>query len=148
MTHSITTTGSCRCGAVAFELRAEPIITTACHCTGCQKMTASAFSLTALVLAEHFVVTRGTPVTGGLRGATRHLFCPDCLTWVFTRPDGNDSVIGVRSTLLENPERFRPFMETWTSEKLSWAATGAAHSFERFPEPHEYAALAEKYSQH
>ncbi|NVZ99105.1 GFA family protein [Pseudomonas gingeri] len=147
MTHSITTMGSCRCGGVAFELRAQPITTSACHCTGCQKMAASAFSLTALMLAEHFVITRGVPVAGGLRGATQHLFCPDCLTWICTRPEGNDAVIGVRSALLENPENFRPFMETWTSEKLSWAVTGAAHSFERFPEPHEYAALAEKYRQ-
>jgi len=147
MTHSVFASGSCRCGQVAFELRAQPIITTACHCTGCQKMSASAFSLSALVLDEQFVITQGEPVIGGLHGATRHYFCPHCLSWLFTRPEGNEAVVGVRSSLLDNPRQFAPFMETWTGEKLPWASTGAVHDFEGFPEPQDFAALAQQYAQ-
>ncbi|MBV6748920.1 GFA family protein [Pseudomonas chlororaphis] len=147
MSHSVFASGSCRCGQVAFELRARPIITTACHCSGCQKMSASAFSLSALVLDEQFVVTQGEPVIGGLHGATRHYFCPHCLSWLFTRPAGNESVVGMRSSLLDNPRQFAPFIETWTCEKLPWASTGAVHDFEEFPEPQDFAALAQQYAQ-
>ena len=38
--------GGCRCGRVRLRVEAPPLITMACHCTGCQRMSASAFSLT------------------------------------------------------------------------------------------------------
>ena len=49
--------GSCRCNRVRFSVSQPPVITMACHCTGCQKMTASAFSLSALIPASAFTVT-------------------------------------------------------------------------------------------
>ena len=33
--------GGCRCGQVRFRIDGGPLITMACHCTGCQRMTAS-----------------------------------------------------------------------------------------------------------
>ncbi|MGA8135831.1 MAG: GFA family protein [Pseudomonas gingeri] len=147
MSRPVFAYGSCRCGQVAFELHAPPIITTACHCTGCQKMSASAFSLSALVPNEQFVITQGEPVIGGLHGTTRHYFCPHCLSWLFTRPAGNEAIIGVRSSLLDNPRQFAPFIETWTREKLPWVTTGAVHGFEAFPESQDFITLAQQYAQ-
>lgn len=141
----MTLTGTCRCARVAFEAHCPPVMTLACHCSGCQKMSASAFSLTSLLPADQFVVTQGSPVIGGLHGATRQYFCPHCLTWLFTRPAGLDAFVGVRSSLLENPERYRPFMETWTREKLPWVSSGASVSYEAFPDPQDYPALMARY---
>jgi hypothetical protein len=125
--------GGCRCGRVRFRVDGEPLITMACHCTGCQRMTASAFSLSSLHPSGAFEVTAGSPVIGGLRGATRHYFCPDCMSWLFTRPEGMSAFVNVRSTMLDDTRGYRPFVETYTSEKLVWATTGAARSFETFP---------------
>ena len=72
--------GECRCGRVRFRVAGEPLMTMACHCTGCQRMTGSAFSLSSLYPADAFQVTAGEPILGGLREETRHFFCPDCLT--------------------------------------------------------------------
>lgn len=121
-------------------------MTSACHCSGCQKMTSSAFSLTALFATSDFLVTQGEPVIGGLRGATRHFFCPQCLGWLFSRPAGIDDYVGVRSSLLEDARRYAPFMETWTREKLPWAYTGARVSFEGFPDPQAYPALMARFA--
>ena len=52
--------GSCRCEQVQFEVTAPPLMTMACHCRGCQKMTGSAFSLSAAIPTEGFRVTRGS----------------------------------------------------------------------------------------
>ena len=41
--------------------------------------------------------------------------------------------VKVRSTMLEDAPVYRPFIETYTDEKLGWAETGAEHSFEKFP---------------
>jgi hypothetical protein len=39
--------GGCRCGRTTIEISKPPLMASACHCSGCQKMTSSAFSLTA-----------------------------------------------------------------------------------------------------
>jgi hypothetical protein len=94
-------TGKCRCGQVQFTVNSEPLITMACHCTGCQRMTASAFSLSALYPSNRFKITSGEPVIGGLRGATRHYFCAYCMSWLFTRPEGMDEFVNVRVTMMD-----------------------------------------------
>jgi hypothetical protein len=119
----------------------------ACHCTGCQRMTASAFSLSAGFPSEGFTVTKGEPVIGGLHGATRHYFCRYCMSWMFTRAEGFDWFVNVRATMLDDPSWFTPFIETWTSEKLPWATTPAAHSFEKVPPFEEFERLAEEFAQ-
>src|SRR5262249_9996757 len=82
--------GGCLCGEVRFRISAPPLLTMACHCTGCQKLSASAFSLTMAVPSEGFAVTRGEPVVGGLHGPHRQLYCPHCKNWIFTQPHGLD----------------------------------------------------------
>lgn len=138
--------GECRCGRVRFQVRGAPILTMACHCTGCQRMTASAFSLSSLYPSSHFEVTEGEPVIGGLHGATRHFFCPHCMSWLFTRPEGLDDFVNVRATMLDDARGFTPFIETYTSEALPWARTPAAHSFEKFPPIERYAGLVEEFA--
>ena len=139
--------GGCRCGEVRFVVRSEPLITMACHCTGCQRMTASAFSLSALHHSTTFEVVQGEPVIGGLHGATRHFFCPHCMSWLFTRPEGLDDLINVRATMLDDAEGFTPFMETYTGEALPWAKTPAVHSFETLPPMELYPELLEEFAQ-
>lgn len=140
--------GSCRCGQVEFEVSAPPLLTMACHCRGCQKMTASAFSLSVAVPADGFRLITGDPVIGGLHGASRHYFCPSCMSWLFTRPEGMEAFVNVRSTLLDERNWDVPFIETCTSEKLPWASTPAKHSYERFPPPEDYETLVAEYCAH
>lgn len=139
--------GGCRCGQVRFRASGAPLITMACHCTGCQKMSASAFSLSSLYPAAAFEVTAGEPVIGGLHGSPRHFFCPHCMSWMFTRPDEVGDVVNVRATLFDDTSGYAPFMETYTVEKLPWAATGATHSFERFPEPQDYPPMLKAFAE-
>ena len=139
--------GSCRCERVCFSVSAAPVMTMACHCTGCQKMSSSAFSLSALIPASAFTVNQGCPVIGGLHGADRHYFCPHCMSWLFTRPHGIDEFVNVRATLLDNANSYVPFMETWTREKLPWVSTPAVESFEQLPEPQAFARLLQAYAE-
>src|SRR3546814_4064747 len=102
----------CRCGALRFRINAPPMLTGGWHCTGCQRMTGSAFSLTVTVPGEGFTVTKGEPVIGGLHGEVRHHHCPHCLSWVFTRPpEGPMTFVNVRATMLDDPGWFVPFVE-------------------------------------
>ncbi|WP_445423276.1 GFA family protein [Arhodomonas aquaeolei] len=144
---SIKVKGYCRCGRVEFEVRTKPLITMACHCTGCQRMTSSAFSLSSLFPSAAFSIKSGDPVIGGLHGSTRHFFCGYCMSWLFTRPESMDEFVNVRSTMLEDSRSYRPFIETCTDEKLEWAFTGAEHSFGKFPPMDEFPELIRKFSE-
>jgi len=75
-----------------------PLLAMACHCTGCQRMSASAFSLSAAIPTAGFAVLKGEPVLGGLHGAAHHYFCPHCMSWVFTRAGRLRSPATPRST--------------------------------------------------
>ena len=139
--------GGCRCDKVRFRVTAPPLLTMACHCTGCQRMSASAFSLSAAIPSEGFVVTAGEPAIGGLHGAARHYGCPRCMSWMFTRPEGMNWFVNLRPTMLDDPSWFTPFVETYTREKLPWATTPAVHSFEAIPAMDAYEGLIRAYAQ-
>ena len=138
--------GGCRCGQVRLRVSAPPLLTLACHCTGCQTMSASAFSLSVAIPAAVFAVTQGEPVIGGLHGAARHYFCPHCMSWMFTRMEGLDDFVNLRPTMLDDHSWFAPFAETYVSEKLPWAATGAAHSFAKFPAMEAFGGLIQEFA--
>jgi hypothetical protein len=138
--------GGCRCGKVRLRITVPPLLTMACHCTGCQRMSSSAYSLSIAVPAQGFHVS-GETVQGGLRGGTRHMFCPSCLTWMYTHPEGMDAFVNVRPTMLDDPSWFVPFIETYTCEGLPWARTPALHAYERFPEMSAYEGLLRDFAE-
>lgn len=109
-------------------------------------MTSSSHSLSALFPDAAFSITQGETVIGGLHGSTRHFFCGHCMSWLFTRPEGLDEFVNIRPAMLDEVESFAPFIETFVSEKLHFAETGAPRRFERFPEPNEFASLVQAYA--
>jgi hypothetical protein len=135
------------CGQVRMRISAPPIITMACHCTGCQKLSASAFSLTAMIPGAAFEVTKGEPAIGALHGASRYFYCPNCLNWLFTRPAGMDAFVNVRPTMFDVTTWSTPYIESFTSENLPWAKTSAVYSYDRFPAPADYARLMQEYAE-
>jgi len=138
--------GSCRCGRVKVRVTKQPLITCACHCHGCQKMSASAFSLTTMFPSDGFEVIEGETVIGGMRGPRLlHNHCPWCLSWMFTRIADRDDFVNVRPTMFDNPVWAHPYMETMVSERLPFGETGAVESFDAFPEAEDYERLMAAY---
>jgi len=42
-------TGGCQCGAIRYEITEAPQLVYTCHCTDCQRLTSSAFSMAIVV---------------------------------------------------------------------------------------------------
>ncbi len=140
--------GGCRCGNLRFRVTAPPIMTSVCHCTGCQRMTGGAFSTTAMIPVDGFEVIAGAPVIGGLKGPEiHHQHCPDCLSWVYTTFGDGVPILNLRATMLDDTSWFVPFVESYVCEKLPWAEVGATHSFDQFPPPERRAALAAEFAE-
>ena len=139
-------TGHCRCGETQVRITEAPLLAMACHCTGCQTMSASAYSLSLAIPESGFVVTAGEPVIGGLHGPVRHYFCPRCMSWMFTRPQ-EGGYVNLRPTMLDDHRWFEPYVEFWTEEKLGGAATAAVHSYPRTPAVEDIPRLVAEYAQ-
>ncbi|MGX7896268.1 GFA family protein [Tsuneonella sp. HG222] len=138
--------GGCRCGKVRFRITQEPLVTGVCHCRGCQRMTASAFSTTLTLPADALEIVAGEPVEGGMHGdLARHHHCDWCKSWLFTRMPPELGAVNVRATMLDDAGWFVPFMETQTAEKLPWVTIPAQRSYERFPDSSEFSGLIEAY---
>ena len=141
--------GGCRCDALRFRITAPPMLTAACHCTGCQKMTGSAYSLSVTVPAEGFALLSGEAVVGGLRGPqVHHHHCSSCMSWVYTTVEGMDFFVNVRATMLDDARWFRPYLECWTSEALPWARIDAPRVHPTMPsEMSEYQTLIAEFAE-
>ncbi|MFV1495915.1 GFA family protein [Phaeobacter sp. JH20_02] len=126
-------TGACLCGAVQLHVTASPLLTLACHCRDCQKLAASAYSLTVMFPAEAVTVT-GELVQGGKHSEERkHYYCPTCLSFVLSRLKAAPERVNLRASLLNDLTWFTPFVEVMTEDKQPWATVPAAHSYTRFP---------------
>jgi hypothetical protein len=141
------TEGGCRCGRVRLRVTGAPLFTAACHCRGCQQMSASAFSLSSCYLSGGFELLSGEPVIGGVHGPDRHYFCPHCMSWLYTRPAGMDDIFNVRTTQLDVPPTEPPYIETYVSSALPWAKTGASHSFLEFPPMERFSELMKSFAE-
>jgi hypothetical protein len=79
-------TGGCQCGALRYEIIQAPHIVCTCHCTDCQRMTSSAFSIALVLQAGAFRLVRGEPkavqrVADSGRVTTRWV-CSECGSWI------------------------------------------------------------------
>lgn len=138
--------GGCLCGRVCFQITCAPLISFACHCRGCQKLTSSAFSVAVMLPVDHFALTQGETVVGALhKPDARYGFCDWCKSWVTSEPRAANGFINVRSTLFDQPHPFEPFIEMWVKEKIPWVNTPAKHSFDKNPSLSEFPALIEEY---
>ena len=137
--------GGCRCGQVRFKVTTAPGLTAVCHCRGCQKMTGGAFALSTMVSSDGFHVIEGEPVIGGMHGPIQHFHCPHCLSWVFTRPPGVPFV-NVRTSMLDAPDGFAPFVDMWVEEKLPFVPVLSKRPYDQFPEMGEWPELMKAYA--
>jgi hypothetical protein len=139
-------TGQCRCGATRIEASGAPLVTMACHCVGCQRMTGGAYSVSSFYPADRFVVREGRTVRGGMKTGPDHEFCPECLSWMFTTAKQIEGFVNVRSTMFDDAPLHRPYVEMFRAEALPGAGSGAVQSYDRFPQESEFPELIAAYS--
>lgn len=138
---------SCLCGQVKMRISAPPLIAMACHCTGCQKLTSGAYSLTLMIPGEGFEVLEGETELGALRRPEgQHHYCTSCKSWLYTTAPALGGLVNFRPTMLDDASWVAPYLESNTAEKLPGAVTGATRSYLGFPPPQDYPTLIEDYA--
>lgn len=115
-------TGGCQCSKIRYEITEAPQLVYTCHCTDCQRLTSSAFSL-GIVVAESALRLSGIEprplqrVADSGRPNTRWVY-PDCGSWVCSPP--RDGVVRVRAGTLDDTSWLRPTRHIWTRSKQPW----------------------------
>ena len=104
--------GGCRCGAIRFEARGEPLKVGLCHCADCRRETGSTFLYYGDWPSERFASTGDYATFEG------RSFCRECGAPVFHLGDGGaEIVLGALDTA---PAGFVPTREGWIKRREPW----------------------------
>ena len=137
--------GQCHCGRIRYIVTKPPGFVFACHCTDCQQLTSSAFSL-GMAVADNAFKLEGEPYCwermGDSGGWSRQFTCPICTGWTHTLTQHAPGTVVVRPSTLKNHSWARPVAQLFTRSALPWALMDLPLSFEaefEDPEPLERA---------
>jgi hypothetical protein len=116
-------TGGCRCGKVRFRMEAAPIITHACHCRTCQKVTGTAFAINSMIETDRLTILEGEPQRYEAADGQKALQCPHCRTdvWSYHR-DFGETIAFVGVGMLDEGERLSPEAHFFIRSKHPWVS--------------------------
>ena len=130
-------TGGCACGAIRYEISAEPVVMNDCQCRQCQRESGTGhgshltFPLAGAKIqgeAKHWdlVGDNGTVKT--------RAFCPTCGSPVYMTFPGISDFFVVRAGSLDDPSRYKPQMVFWGASGNAWDHTDPAlPKFDKMP---------------
>lgn len=130
-------TGACQCNSVTYQLLAPPQAVIACHCKECQKLSTSAFSITALVRAQDLIfkgpLAQWSRIaeSGNTNAAA---FCGTCGNRIYHLNPAQPEIIKLKPSNLSDTRVIQPTKHVWVSEKQEWFLIPAgAEVFEKDP---------------
>jgi hypothetical protein len=116
-------TGGCQCGQVRYESSAEPLFTGNCHCRDCQRSTGGAYMPASALPASELKVNGEVKYYESLADSGNTFsrgFCPKCGGRVFGKTSGMPQLILITAGSLDDPSRFKPRMDFFTSSAQPW----------------------------
>lgn len=118
-----TYTGGCTCGAIRYEIAAEPLQMAHCQCRDCQESTGSGHA-SAFVFPKSGVKLSGNPTHYASQadsGKTkRRAFCSICGSPLYTLFDSMPDVFAIKAGSLDDPSVFQPQIVIYTDSGHAW----------------------------
>jgi hypothetical protein len=111
-------TGGCLCGKIRYEITRAPQLVYTCHCTDCQHLTSSAFSIVLAVAGFRLTGDEPRPleaIADSGRVKIRWV-CPECGCWLFS----TGSLHRVRAGTLDDTSWLRQTKHFWVRNKQPW----------------------------
>lgn len=140
--------GGCQCGAVRYEIHADPRMLYVCHCTDCQKQSSSAFGMSLIVEPGALRFSRGESklrawdTRGDDGGIKRCRFCQVCGSRIYHGSDRAGDNISIKAGTLDETGWLRPVAQIWLQSAQPWTAL-AREDFRCYDtEPDDEAELA------
>jgi hypothetical protein len=117
--------GGCVCGAVRYRTKGDPIRTSACHCTFCQRRTGSAFGIGVYFKEQDVEILRGELKTyehpSDESGRwLRMQFCPSCGTTMTFTIEALPGARAIAGGTFDDPKWFKIERHSWLRSAHSW----------------------------
>lgn len=134
-------TGGCACGALRYEIAAEPLVMLDCQCRQCQRESGTGhashltFPRAAAAISGPATHWRATGDGGVVK---ERAFCPVCGAPVYMTFPALPEFLVVRAASLDEPSRYRPEMVVWHDAAQPWNHVDPSlPAFARMPPPAE-----------
>jgi hypothetical protein len=133
-----TSTGGCACGAVRYEISADPVMSANCYCRDCQRSTGGAMAPVMVVPKSAFRLAKGEvkyhTVAGESGKNVSRGFCTSCGAPVTTQLGVMPDVMVIKAGSLDEPARFKPTMNIYLSSAQPWAPVAKGlQNFDKMP---------------
>jgi hypothetical protein len=127
--------GHCHCGAIRYELDAEPKWSALCHCGDCRRHAGAPVVGWSAFPEASLRVVKGNPKVYRSSEHGRRHFCPDCGTGLFYFNALNlPGIADVQIATLDDPNTVAPQLHVQTAERLAWMeGVQKLPAFERYP---------------
>ena len=142
----MTLTGSCRCGAVGYELRVNGVPPVyCCHCLDCQKWSGSAFAEQAVIPEDAITLTGPLaegPVVSRRGGQSVQRACAICHSRLYSTNPARPGLALLRAGTLDMATALEPRVHVWTKRKQSWLSLPeTVPAFDEMPPIEEFRML-------
>lgn len=117
-------TGGCLCGAIRYEVSADPMFQAICHCRDCQYVSGGAPANVILTPAAAITLTKGQTrvywmeAESGARIGRE--FCENCGTPLFSELESQPQMKVIKVGGLDDPSAFAPALHIWTGSAQPW----------------------------
>jgi len=115
--------GGCHCGLISYEAQIEPEKVGVCHCTDCQALSGSAFTVfvpvpkAAFRLRDEPKIYVKTAASGNRRAQA---FCPQCGSRIYASAEKDPRVFNLRVGTVRQRSALAPKTQLWCRSALPW----------------------------
>jgi hypothetical protein len=138
--------GGCFCGALRYELSAPPLMIYNCHCTNCQKITGSAFTVAASVFENALAYAKGAPKRVSWKADSGNErfgdYCGDCGSRIANGQSPSIGMLSLRAGTFDDTSWVEPVGDIWTKSAQRWVSFRKLTAEEQ---PKDYAPFIEAY---
>lgn len=139
--------GGCLCGAVRYQVGAEPMMVGNCFCIDCRKSSGTSHCTHAAV-SDAAVEITGAVATYERAADSGNMvarsFCPSCGSPLYSRNAAMPGMIFIRASSLDDPDAVTTQMTVYASRAPAWAQLDRTKPiFDVMPEGGPQAAMAE-----
>lgn len=117
-------TGGCACGAVRYEISAEPIFSNHCQCLDCQHKSGTGHGSYMTFAGRGAVKLTGKATQWDMKGDSGNVktrgFCPTCGSPVHITYAAMPDFITIHAASLDDPGRFKPQAVTYAMRGHAW----------------------------
>lgn len=135
---SKTYAGGCACGAIRYEIAAEPIFSNDCQCRDCQQTSGTGHGSYLSFPGRKDVKLEGNAATWKMVADNGNVktraFCPTCGAPVYMTFSDAPDVFTIHAASLDDASRYHPQAVTYTVRGHAWDHLDPAlPKFERMP---------------